>query len=72
MEKLEEEFQKPKGKKRKGDTLESSKPKLLKKSTTAYHIVKCIKAVRMSLINITKKICSLLWTTVGFITQRLW
>ncbi|KAL4213081.1 hypothetical protein AB4K20DRAFT_1983283 [Rhizopus microsporus] len=31
MEKLEEEFQKPKGKKRKGDTLESSKPKLLKK-----------------------------------------
>jgi hypothetical protein len=45
MEKLEEEFQEPKGKKRKGDTLESSKPKALKKGTTAYHIVKFIEAV---------------------------
>lgn len=45
MEKLEEELQKPKGKKRKGDTLESAKPKALKKGIIAYHIVKFIEAV---------------------------
>ncbi|CEP12447.1 hypothetical protein [Parasitella parasitica] len=55
MEKLEEEFQKPKGKKRKGDTLESSKLKALKKGTTAYHIVKFIEAFMDVLYEHNKK-----------------
>lgn len=45
VEKLEKEFQQHKGKKRKADSSESSKPKPLKKGTTAYHIVKFIEAV---------------------------
>ncbi|CEP17968.1 hypothetical protein [Parasitella parasitica] len=45
MEKLEEEFKQHTTKKRKADVLEKSKSKPLKKGTTAYHIVKFIKAV---------------------------
>lgn len=45
-EKIEREFaEKPNSKKRKANTQEASKPKPLKKGTTAYHIVKFMEAV---------------------------
>ncbi|KAG1455158.1 hypothetical protein G6F56_007134 [Rhizopus delemar] len=55
VEKLEKELQQHKGKKRKADSSESSKPKPLKKGTAAYHIVKFIEAVMNVLDKHNKK-----------------